>query len=108
MQEGSVVCLILSRSMFPWNSSGSSPGYLAPGFGLSRATAYRYHEEGLRVLSDQAPDLQGALERAKRAGVAYLIIDGTIISCDRLVGRTLGHPPGQARDHRHSHRKTLT
>jgi hypothetical protein len=57
---------------------------LGSGFGLSRATAYRYHEEVLRVLSDQAPDLQEALERAKRAGVAHLILDGTIISCDRL------------------------
>jgi len=57
---------------------------LGSGFGLSRATAYRYHEEVLRVLSDQAPDLQEALERAKRAGVAHLILDGTVISCDRL------------------------
>ena len=57
---------------------------LGSGFGLSRATAYRYHEEVLRVLSDQAPDLQEALERAKESKVAYLILDGTIISCDRL------------------------
>lgn len=57
---------------------------LGGGFGLSRATAYRYRDEVLRVLSDQAPDLSEALERAKHAAVAHLILDGTIISCDRL------------------------
>jgi hypothetical protein len=35
-------------------------------------------------LSNQAPDLQEALERARGAGVAYLILDGTVIACDRL------------------------
>jgi hypothetical protein len=49
---------------------------LGAGFGLSRATAYRYRDEVLDVLSNQAPDLQEALERAKQAGVAYLILDG--------------------------------
>jgi len=57
---------------------------LGAGFGLSRATAYRYRDEVLDVLSNQAPDLQEALERAKEARVAYLILDGTIIACDRL------------------------
>ncbi|MBR7835505.1 transposase [Actinospica durhamensis] len=57
---------------------------LGAGFGLSRATAYRYRDEFLWVLSDQAPDLQEAMERAKRSGVTHLILDGTVISCDRL------------------------
>lgn len=34
---------------------------LGAGFGLSRTTAYRYRDEVLEVLSDQAPDLQEAL-----------------------------------------------
>jgi hypothetical protein len=33
---------------------------LGAGFGLSRTTAYRYRDEVLEVLSDQAPDLQEA------------------------------------------------
>jgi hypothetical protein len=38
---------------------------LGAGFGLSRATAYRYRDEAVRVLSDEAPELQEALERAR-------------------------------------------
>jgi hypothetical protein len=58
---------------------------LGAGFGLSRTTAYRYRDEVLSVVSDQAPDLQEALEAAKAAGCAYLILDGTLISTDRLA-----------------------
>lgn len=58
---------------------------LGAGFGLSRATAYRYLEEAIRVLSDQAPDLQEALERAQRDGMPHLILDGTVIATDRLA-----------------------
>jgi hypothetical protein len=43
---------------------------LGAGFGLSRATAYRYRDEVLGVLSNQAPDLREAWERAKAAGTA--------------------------------------
>jgi hypothetical protein len=57
---------------------------LGAGFGLSRATAYRYIAEAVRVLSEQAPDLQEALERAAEDGLSHLILDGTIIECDRL------------------------
>jgi DDE superfamily endonuclease len=65
----------------------SQPGckfWHSTGFGLSRATAYRYIEEAVRLLSEQAPELQDALERAARDGVPHLILDGTIISTDRL------------------------
>ena len=61
---------------------------LGGGFGLCRATAYRYLDEALCVLSDQAPSLQEALERAREEELPYLILDGTIIDCDRLTGTT--------------------
>ena len=54
------------------------------GFGLSRATAYRYRDEGIAVLQSQAPDLRGALERAKAEGMAYLVLDGKVIDSDRV------------------------
>ena len=78
---------------------------LGAGFGLAWATAYRYLDEALCVLSDQAPDLQQALERAVRDGLPYLILDGTIIACDRLAEMTTGSdivtvpPPRRAREH---------
>jgi DDE superfamily endonuclease len=55
------------------------------GFGLSRTTAYRYRDEVLEVLADQAPDLQEALDEARAVGCANLILDGTLISTDRLA-----------------------
>lgn len=56
---------------------------LGAGFGLSRATAYRYHAEGVEVLAAQAPDLHEALARVIDEGWAYVILDGTIIATDR-------------------------
>jgi hypothetical protein len=56
---------------------------LGAGFGLSRATAYRYHAEAIAVLAAQAPDLQEALEQVKDQGWGYVILDGTIVGSDR-------------------------
>jgi hypothetical protein len=53
--------------------------------GVSRATAYRYVEEGTGVLAAQAPDLHEALERARREGVPFVILDGKLFSTDRLA-----------------------
>jgi hypothetical protein len=62
---------------------------LGTGFGLSRATAYRYHAEAVAVLAAQAPDLQQALEQVKAQGWAYVVLDGTVISADRDLTRRL-------------------
>jgi hypothetical protein len=51
--------------------------------GISRATAYRYLDEVVIVLAEQAPELREALERAKDKGFSHLILDGNIIPCDR-------------------------
>jgi hypothetical protein len=50
---------------------------------VSRATAYRYIHEGIEVLAAQAPDLPEALDRAEAQGLAFLILDGTLIPIDR-------------------------
>ena len=55
-----------------------------PGSG-SRATAYRYRDEGVAVLAAQAPDLHEALERAKAQGLSHLILDGKVIDTDRVT-----------------------
>jgi DDE superfamily endonuclease len=56
---------------------------LGAGFGLSRATAYRYQAEAIAVLAAQAPDLQEALDQVKDQGWGYVILDGTIVGSDR-------------------------
>lgn len=74
---------------------------------VSRATAYRYIDEGIAVLAVQAPDLHEALERARGDGHAFLIIDGTLLPTDRCAQQTLsvkGEPidlwySGKAHEH---------
>lgn len=66
-----------------WFRKKDDIALLGAGFGLSRATAYRYHAEGVRVLASQAPDLADALQRVRDEGWTYVILDGTIVAGDR-------------------------
>jgi hypothetical protein len=56
---------------------------LARDHGVSRATGYRYLDEVIKVLADQAPNLHEALGKAKTDGLAYVILDGKVFSADR-------------------------
>jgi hypothetical protein len=56
---------------------------LARDHGISRATGYRYLDEVIEVLANQAPDLHEALQKAKADGLAYVVLDGKIFSTDR-------------------------
>jgi hypothetical protein len=58
---------------------------LAVDHAISRATAYRYVDEAVDVLSAQAQGLDQALERALAEGVPYVILDGKIFETDRLA-----------------------
>ncbi len=60
---------------------------LGQGFGISQATAYRYKDETVEVLAARAPSLHEALDKAVEQGLPYLILDGTLISCDRCAGK---------------------
>jgi hypothetical protein len=61
---------------------------LARDHGVSRATAYRYVDEVVTVLTEQAPDLHEALTRAADEGLAYVILDGKVFSADRYGEKT--------------------
>jgi len=58
---------------------------LAAGFGVGLATAWRYVEETTALLAGRAPKLRQAVRDAKRAGHAYVIVDGTLIPVDRVA-----------------------
>jgi hypothetical protein len=60
---------------------------LGAGFGISQATAYRYRDEAAGVLAAEAPSLREALDKAVEQGLAYLILDGTLIPSDRCAAR---------------------
>jgi hypothetical protein len=61
---------------------------LGAGFGISRATAYRYRDEVLLLLADQAPDLTEALQRVQTEGWSHVILDGKVIDTDRCHEKT--------------------
>ena len=66
-----------------WFRDRTCPDALARDHGISRATAYRYLDEVIAVLAEQAPSLHQALERAQGEGLPHVILDGKIIPCDR-------------------------
>ncbi|WP_214107830.1 transposase family protein [Acrocarpospora catenulata] len=57
---------------------------LGTGFGVSAATAWRYVEETVALLSARSPKLAAALRKAKRDGLHHLVLDGTLIRTDRV------------------------
>jgi hypothetical protein len=66
-----------------WFRDRTSPYALARDHGISGATAYRYLDEVIIVLAEQAPELSEALERARDQGFSHVILDGKIIPADR-------------------------
>jgi len=67
-----------------WMRDGGDIERLGAGFGMSRSTSCVRHAEGLEVLAEQAPNLLEVLLQAVRDGLAFLILDGTLVPCDRL------------------------
>jgi hypothetical protein len=72
-----------------WFRGRTAPEALARDHGISRATAYRYVDEVIAVLADQAPDLHQALERAQDEGLPHVILDGKIIPAGRCQEKTI-------------------
>ncbi|WP_030158856.1 IS5/IS1182 family transposase [Glycomyces sp. NRRL B-16210] len=62
---------------------GHTYDQLAPGFGISRATAARRVHETIDLLSAQAPKLRAGLRKARRLGRSFVILDGILIRTDR-------------------------
>jgi len=66
-----------------WFRDRTTAEALARDHGISRATAYRYLDEVITVLAEEAPKLSEALERAKDDGFSHVILDGKIVPCNR-------------------------
>jgi hypothetical protein len=64
---------------------GETLAQLAAGFGVGTATAWRYVTETVRLLAARAPRLAPALRAARKAGHAFVVIDGTLIAIDRVA-----------------------
>jgi hypothetical protein len=64
---------------------GETFAELAAGFAVGVTTAWRYADETTDLLAARAPKLRQAVRAAKKAGWAYVILDGTLIPVDRVA-----------------------
>jgi hypothetical protein len=64
---------------------GETFAELAAGFAVGTTTAWRYIEEVVALLAARAPKLRQAVRDAKKAGHAYVVLDGTLIPVDRVA-----------------------
>ncbi|WP_030211873.1 IS5/IS1182 family transposase [Streptomyces bikiniensis] len=65
---------------------GDTYARLAAGFGIGIATAYRYIREAVDVLAALVPTLADAMRIARTK--AFVILDGTLLSIDRIAADT--------------------
>src|ERR1700746_3674882 len=61
----------------------------AAGFGVGTSTAWRYVNETVALLAARAPKLRQAVRDARKAGHAYVVLDGTLIPVDRVAADRL-------------------
>jgi hypothetical protein len=64
---------------------GETFAEVAAGFGVGTSTAWRYVNETVALLAARAPKLRTAVRDAKKAGHAYVVVDGTLIPVDRVA-----------------------
>ena len=83
-----LTCWYHALLVLVWYRKGEDLTLLAAGFGVSRATAYRYRDEATRVLGVTAPDLNDALRRVAADGWSHVILDGKVFSTDRCAETT--------------------
>ncbi len=76
--EQALLVLVYLRKGEPFAEVGA-------GFGVSTTTCWRYVGETVELLARRAPKLRAAPRTAKRSGMAYVVIDGTLIPIDRIA-----------------------
>jgi hypothetical protein len=84
-----LTCFYQALLVLLWFCKAEDVALLGAGCGISRATAYRYRDEGIAVLAAQAADPHTALRRAADDGWSYVILDGKLFDCDRLAETTV-------------------
>jgi hypothetical protein len=72
-----------------WFRNHGDIALVGAGFGVSRATAYRYRDEVLTVLADRAPELHDALNDVAAQGWSHVVVDGKVFRTDRCAETTL-------------------
>src|SRR5215210_3196621 len=73
-----LTCFYQALLVLVWFRKAEDKTLLGAGFGVARATAYRYVAEGIAVLAAQAPGLHEALQRVADDGWSHVIVDGKL------------------------------
>ena len=84
-----LTCFRQALLVLVWMRTKGEVAVIGAGFGVPRATAYRYRDEGLKVLAAQAPDLHDALQEVAEQGWSHVIVDGKLIRTDRCAETTV-------------------
>ena len=83
-----LTCFRQALLVLVWLPTKGEVAVIGAGFGVPRATAYRYRDEALTVLAAQAPDLHEALQEVAEQGWSHVVVDGTLIRTDRCAETT--------------------
>jgi DDE superfamily endonuclease/Helix-turn-helix of DDE superfamily endonuclease len=83
-----LTCWYQALMVLVWYRKREEMTVLAAGFGVSRATAYRYRDEVIMVLHAQAPDLHEALAEVAEQGWSHVVLDGKVFRTDRCAETT--------------------
>ena len=83
-----LTCWREALMVLAWMRNHGDIALIGAGFGVSRATSYRYRDEVIDVLAAQAPDLHEALTEVAAHGWAHVIVDGKVFRTDRTAETT--------------------
>ena len=83
-----LTCFRQALLVLVWFRTKGDVAVVGAGFKVSRATAYRYRDEGIQVLAAQAPDLHEALQEVAEQGWSHVVLDGKLIRTDRCAETT--------------------
>jgi hypothetical protein len=83
-----LTCFRQALLVLVWMRTKGEVEVIGAGFGVPRATAYRYRDEGIQVLAAQAPDLHEALQEEAEQGWSHVEVDGKLIRTDRCAETT--------------------
>ena len=83
-----LTCFKQALLVLVWLRTKGDVQVVGAGFGVPRATAYRYRDEGIKVLAERAPDLHEALQQVAEQGWSHVVLDGKLFRSDRCAETT--------------------
>lgn len=84
-----LTCWKQALMVLVWFRTQGEIALVGAGFGVSRATAYRYRDEVITALAEQAPDLHEALQQVAEQGWSHVVLDGKVFRTDRCAETTI-------------------